>query len=368
LSIDFAAFPSQVHIMRPAIGILAGAIALVIFALPLAAQDVTDDYPQLRRQLAPGVLTVIPPEPLPHETFQGPMPIVELQDRAELQWGAPEFPEGRPHFTSPSQTLQEMAKEVFFRREIWNLEFAFKPMRLIEVDIPQPDGRLQRKLIWYMVYRITYRGGDLRPSEEVEEVGSGAYQTSRVRYPEMERVNYEYRRFFPHFVLETRQYDKEYLDRVIPAAKMPILLREFPSGEPGVPELPPEKFYNSVEMTQVRIPRSDERTERSVWGFVTWEDVDPRIDFFSLYVRGLTNAFRFEDAEGPYRPEDPPGAGRTFEHKTLQLNFYRPGDHIIQDERQFRFGIPVVADQQQQERILDMYGVEERVDHLWVYR
>ena len=39
----------------------------------------------------------------------------------------------------------------------------------------------------------------------------------------------------------------------------------------------------------------------------TW--IDPRIDFFSVFVGGLTNAFQFEDVPGGFKPGDPPGTG-----------------------------------------------------------
>ena len=70
---------------------------------------------------------------------------------------------GEPHYDPRTRTLVQMAKEVILRREIYCLEFSFKPLRHIYVDIPRPDGKMQRKLVWYMVYRVRYRGGELRP-------------------------------------------------------------------------------------------------------------------------------------------------------------------------------------------------------------
>ena len=100
-------------------------------------------------------------------------------------------------------------------------------------------------------------------------------------------------------------------------------------------------LLNSVEMAEQPIPVSDGRIDRGVWGVATWADIDPRIDFFSVYVGGLTNAYRWEDPAGAYKPGDPPGKGRQFARKTLQLNFWRPGDEILQDEREIRFGVPL---------------------------
>ena len=41
-------------------------------------------------------------------------------------------------------------------------------MRMIWVDIPQPDGFMQRKLIWYMVYSVTNPGKIMHPVEDVQ--------------------------------------------------------------------------------------------------------------------------------------------------------------------------------------------------------
>ena len=105
-----------------------------------------------------------------------------------------------------------------------------------------------------------------------------------------------------------------------------------------------------------------------MWGVVTWEDVDPRIDFFSVYIRGLTNAFEFVDPPGAYRAGQPPGSGRLFTYKTLQLNFWRPGDSVLEHEGEIRYGVPVDTDPNAQAYVLDAFGLTERLDHLWIYR
>ncbi|MCA9142960.1 MAG: hypothetical protein KDB05_09245 [Planctomycetales bacterium] len=295
------------------------------------------------RPLAPGVLTVIPTATEEGETFNGPLPLVEVVTGIpDLDW--------TPNYTPKTNTLQEIAKQVVLRRTIWDLEFAFKPLRMIEVDVPQPTGNMQRKLIWYMVYRVSNRGLALNPTESVDSFGHRTYT--------IEKVNYPTRRFFPHFVLESREYQKSYLDRIIPAAQLAIQKRE----DPGT------KLLNSIEMTRVQIPLSDERIERGIWGVVTWEDIDPRLDFFSVYIRGLTNAFEFVDPPGAYRAGQPPGSGRVYNYKTLQLNFWRPGDSVLEHEREVRYGVPVDSDPVLQAHILDAFGLPERLDHLWIYR
>ena len=296
------------------------------------------------RVLAPGVLTVVPPSQENEETFSGPRPLTEIVNGLPgLDW--------TPNYTAKSETLLEKSRVVVFRRPVWNLEFAFKPMRLIQADVIQPTGKMQRKLIWYIVYRITNRGHALRPKGSEDQWGHVTYDS--------ERVNYQTRRFFPQLVLASHEYGKEYLDRpTLLTAQRMIQRRE----SPGV------KLHNSVEITKVPIPLSDERTQRSVWGVAMWEDVDPRIDFFSVYVDGLTNAFLFNDQEAALKAGDPPGTGRTYVHKNLQLNFWRPGDTVMEHEREIRFGIPADSNPGRQKEFLDKYGIDRRLDYLWVYR
>ena len=309
------------------------------------------------RRLAAGVLKVIPTDPLEGETISGPLPLVELTvGRKDLAW------KPVPNLTEVSNTLLHKAARVTLRRAIWNLEFAFKPMRMIEVDVPQPSGKMQRKKLWYLVYRVKYSGNELTP----KAVKDPKWELST--FPTTGSVSNPGRRFFPQLVLRSHEHKKSYLDRVIPAAKLPILQREFPSKKPGKTTLTPEELHNSVQIFSRTIPLSTERIDRSVWGFATWQDVDPRTDYVSVYVNGLTNAFRFQDPDGAYKAGDKPGTGRTFAFKTLQLNFWRPGDTEMENEEEIRYGIPVEEMPAEQKRVFGLYGVKERVDHLWIYR
>ena len=321
--------------MRPLLLLLVAGVLLAGTAEPSCGQQ--------SRPLAPGVLTVIAPEQQKEETFSGPQPVVEIVNgMSELDW--------TPHFDPKSDTILERARNVIFHRNIWSLEFAFKPARMIQVDIPQPSGKMQRKLIWYMVYRVRNTGYAMQPQPTQDRWRQTLY--------DVRAVNYQTRRFFPHLVLYSHEYKKEYLDRVIPAAQAAVQRRE----DPGV------KLYNSVEITRVAIPLSDGRLSRSVWGVATWEDVDPRIDFFSVFVRGLTNAYQFEDPEGAYKPGDAPGTGRVYRFKNLQLNFWRPGDSVLEHEREIKFGVPIDANAALQQRILERYDLPRRLDHRWVFR
>lgn len=318
------------------------AAMLVVGSAPCGAQQPRKDAStQEQTAFAPGVVTVIPPAVDPKETFDGPLTLQTFLDaHPEIEWSAAHFKDKTPHFDPRTRTLVEMAKQVILRREVYCLEFSFKPLRQIYIDLPRSDGRLQRKLVWYMVYRVRYRGGDLRPA--AEKVGDAPV------YKRIESVSYESRRFFPMLMLSNHVTGKEYLDTILPSTTATIARREQITAP----------LYNSINITRVKVPRSSDPAAPGVWGVATWVDVDPALDFVSVNVTGLTNAFQ-QDGEGDAAP---------YRRKALQLNFYRPGDSVLATEDRIRFGVPAFEDKEQQRYILAQYGLTERLDYQWIFR
>ena len=133
--------------------VVAAWLAYVSLGLALAAQDLAPVVTP-GTQFAPGVLTTIPPGLEPADT-------VNVHDMVEIR--ANQQLRHTPNLLSESRTLFEMAKDVEFRQNIWCLEFSFKPLRMLAVDLPQASGKMQRKLIWYMVYRVRNTGAGLAP-------------------------------------------------------------------------------------------------------------------------------------------------------------------------------------------------------------
>ena len=332
--------------------------ALTVFGFVLGIPSAqADDPPAKARVFAPGVITVIPPEHEISETFAGPQPFLEIVKGSKAE-------DWTPNYTPKTETLLEKAQNVTFRRPIWHLEFAFKPLRRVYVDIPLPAGRMQRKLIWYMVYRVKNTGGDWKPQEKDLDLEREAREEFKPKFVEVERANTEKLRFHPQFafrgqVQEGQNYvTKEYLDRIIPAANEIISERE----RVGV------TLYNTVEMSAQPIELSTEKVDRSVWGVVTWEDIDPRIDYFSLFVGGLTNAYKFKDYPDQFSANSAPTSARRFAYKTLQLNFWRAGDSVLEHEEEVRFGARIDPDPAKQAAILKHYSISKPLDYLWLYR
>jgi len=281
-------------------------------------------------------VTTIPPVLVPEETVSQ-HEMMEITSDDGLAW--------TPKLSPITSTLYDQAKSVRFGREIWGLEFSFKPLRIIDVTLRQPNGQTERKVIWYLVYRVKNNGERLRPVESEE----GDFT---VEPAEPKRVE-----FSPHFVLEGQDVDaagkkvyKAYLDRMIPHVIETIRLRELP-GRP---------LFTTAQMSRTPLEVSTEAEDKSLWGVAVWEDIDPEIDFFSIYVSGLTNAYTWTDPPGAYQKGDPAGKGRRFVGKRLQLNFWRPGDEYLQSETEIRFGVPEGRE--------SLYGVDSGVAYRWLFR
>ncbi len=283
-------------------------------------------FSQQMPKLAPGVLKTIPATPLDEETVTGPRPLHAIADKA---------PGWQPHFSPENETLAALSTHVTFRRAVWQLEFSFKPMRMLVVDLP--DGSIQR--IWYLLYKVTNTGGYIKSVAEADEFGNDRFRTARGKRTE---------RFFPLFVLRSHEFDKSYADHLIAGAVQRIHAIEI--KDPRV------QLHDSVSITRVPLKTSSETMDRGVWAVATWPAVERRTDFFSVYVQGLSNAYRWEDGDG----KQP-----LLTFKTLQLNFWRPGDAAFENEKEFRYGLPSLSGDQS--GTLSMYGLTEPAEFTWVF-
>ncbi len=363
-------------------GALLYAVAAIV---ALAAANAMAQAPAARRappagfrKLAPGVETTIPAAVDPHDTVNYHS-IVELLGNGvvkDLDW--------TPNYTSPTKTLKALATDRPFRTTAWYLQFIFKPLRLIEVELPNSKGRLERKVVWYMVYRVKNVGGHLQPVDKPQ--GDDPLPSA----PEVQVVDDPGQpiHFFPHFSLEAEIEGKKmvYADQLLPAAVDAIRKREDPN----------RPLLNSVNIGAQPIKLSTATEDNSVWGVATWIDVDPRIDFFSIYITGLTNAYRWTDgvpgagaktvqpanAGGKGGPIDDAiakaAADRQYKHKTLQLNFWRPGDEFVLMEGEIHMGAPadrvhkhVDPDAEQpagDEKDASGRNWEKIIDYRWIFR
>ncbi len=387
-------------------------------AAPIRAQE--------PRQPAPGVMTTIRPFINYSETFQ---------------WS--DIPEIVAEAQGEDDNSFDWARNVYFSKEVWCLQFSFKPIRFIPIDFPNENGQMDRKIVWYMVYSVTNTGqfvgsgvssakeyevdntvsvilrqeGEYDGSDEHAEIVSGQnlndvyspgyrgveavtherksnnldgiYVINDIDYlngtSQLMQVNegeardgvktYELQplgepkpltdgekkltdeeikargtvRFIPRFVLtsenligpldyekgadglygaqDTQRTAKAWDDQFLPLALTRIAALEDP---------------NQTYQTSVSFPTIDIAPGETYWGIVTWTDIDPRVNNFTVYLSGLTNALRWsDDAAAAYNKENEvPLIGRKVMRKTLKLNFFRPGDVNIQPESKVYFGVP----------------------------
>ena len=303
------------------------AVSLLGFARsPVSAQEVG-----LPKRLAPGVLRVVGPELSPIDAGGRVEPLPDLKVTPY-----------QPGTIPLADTLSTRASDIVLRRDIWGVEFAYKPLRMIEVDVPQASGKMQRKVVWYLVFRVRF-DGQVMANLPSSTGGANEIETALTS---VERSSIDEIRLFPTLSLTAAVIDpitgdptyKEYLDRVMPTAISQI--RE--SEDPNQP------LASTVSISAEPIyRRGDANFEvgKEYWGVATWEDVDPRSDYVSIQIAGLTNAFEVEHSP----------TGKRFRYKTLQLNFYRPGDEIDETKDRIRPGIPLVDDPREQLDLCRLY-------------
>ena len=243
-----------------AIGLAAAALLATNMLLPtnIWAQSSQSSDPAAR-QLAPGVLTVVEVQSQEEETLSGPRPLVELVQQA---------PDWKPNFTPQNETLLELSKNATIRRTIWQFEFAFKPMRLIFLDVPTRQGGTRQQAVWYLLYQIRNKGNHLRPTAKKDKFGNDVMG--------VESVDHDLS-FVPQFALQIHgeidgrpASSRMIPDRVIPAAVRRIHRIEIRDRK--------TRLHNSVDISAISVAASSETMDRGVWGVATWPDVDPRAD------------------------------------------------------------------------------------------
>ena len=264
-------------------------------------------------------LTVIPPDQSVDDVSQK----ANLHELAQGRGGAWD-----PSHAPSHETLIGLASDRQFLRDIWCLEFAHRPPRIIEVEVPGENLEIQKERVWYLLYRVRNIAVD-----ENADVASGlGGSTRQVVFEKDEEGNDDLTRpttkfvnqsihFEPHFVFETHEAlsrdeglleHQDHLDRLVSLAIVPISRRE---------KIHPDMLYDSVSISERPIQPGEER-----WGVAIWQDIDPRIDFFTVFIYGLTNSIRWRhDAEFETDLEHAPEYERR-ELECLRLDFYHPGD------------------------------------------
>jgi hypothetical protein len=163
---------------------------------------------------------------------------------------------------------------------IWLLDFAYKPLRIKTVELPN-KGRRQ---LHYLYFKVVNRTG----------------------LPRM---------FVPQFIMVNEKGEK-FEDNVVPQAVPAIQARE----DPTIPLL------GAVNIMGVIPPSTKPDVDDAVYGVAVWEKWDPKADRFSIYVRGLSDGYKEVPGPSDGKP--------VVKYKALRIDFIRRGDehHLSETE------------------------------------
>jgi len=248
--------PSRRHFLSAAVGVLGTSWGIA------RGQDPKGDFP--------------PPEPIPPVTLGPTLKTHPIRRNAQ---GFINGVNGQAVFNERWIDASVLPRD---KQGIWVLDFAYKPLRIITVDIPGKG----RRDVHYLYYQVVNKTGQ----------------------PRM---------FVPQFTLVT-DTGKRYEDTVLPQAVKKIQNREDPSIQ---------NLYGAVDIMGVIPPSNKQGVDDAVFGVAVWEGVDPRADKLTIFVRGLSDGQR-ED------PSPDAGGKPVVRYKALQLNFIRRGDQFGQHERE----------------------------------
>ena len=186
--------------------------------------------------------------------------------------------------------------------DLWVLDFHYKPMRMIAVELTDPKTKKKKlEYVWYIVYRAFHhkletKGKDNPPVNDFDQP---------VAPPQ----------FIPEATLVVTDTDKNeiFSDQVIPEALVAINKRE--KG----------KYKSTVSIVgpvpQVSEPGSDD--EVALEGVFMWRGIDPDANRYTVYLTGFSNSIRKVDG--------PDGAPVT-QTKTIMQKYWRRGDRFDQHE------------------------------------
>ncbi|MCA8984310.1 MAG: hypothetical protein R3C12_03335 [Planctomycetaceae bacterium] len=196
---------------------------------------------------------------------------------------------------------------------LWVMDVDLKPLRVIWVDIKDPrTGMVQPELFYYICYRAVNRPIEVPSTRSTEPVN----QLDREPGPPV---------FIPELTLIGMDAEEPavFVDQIIPEVQAAINLKER------------RKFKNSVTIAgPIPAPSTDAPgEENALYGLAIFRGVDPAIDHFMLYLSGFSNGYKVGQG-----PDGEPLLMR----KTIQQQFWRPGDKFDTQSREFRVqGEPV---------------------------
>jgi len=235
------------------------------------------------------------------------MKISVLTLLAVLMTAVPAVAQPTEGFTQRVQAVTS-GEERSRQSSLWVMEVDLKPLRLIWVDMKDPQtGETQPELFYYICYRAVNRpllqpsAGDSDPLNRIDpEPGPPIF------IPELT------------LVADDADTNEVFVDQILPKVQAAINRKER------------RTYKNSVTIAGP-VPEATEEApndENALYGVAIFRGVDPDYDLFTLYLSGFSNGY--EVIEGP-NGED------VMQRKTIVQKFWRPGDKFDPASLEFRF-------------------------------
>jgi hypothetical protein len=198
-------------------------------------------------------------------------------------------------------------EELRGQSDLWALDVALKPMRMVFVPITNPrTGAKSSEVVWYLVYKIVHR-----PLAQKADAADSA--PVNVEDPPPPPT------FAPKATLVTEDRDghKAIVDSVIPEALQEILTRE---------ELP---LKSSVQIAGPlpKLTPADSKKDNAEYGVFMFRGVNPRTTAFSVYLSGFSNAYKVG--------KDDAGKDLVL-RRTIAVPYRRLADEYDQFEKEIR--------------------------------
>jgi hypothetical protein len=192
--------------------------------------------------------------------------------------------EARKEFPLVAQ-VAPTGEELSSQTRMWIMEVHFKPMRMIAVPLTNPEtGKQQIENVWYIVYKAINR-----PLPYKVDMTN----TASVNDDDQEPIP---QLFVPVFTLRTdditggQAVQKTYHDVILPEAQVAIIRREG------------RAYRNSVEIIQaVPAPTPEDQGDAgAIYGVAMFRGVDRATDYFSVYMAGFSNGYRYVNIAGDF--------------------------------------------------------------------
>ncbi len=199
---------------------------------------------------------------------------------------------------------QFTGEELRYQQDLWAVEVAVKPMRMVYVQVRNPKtGEKSSEMVWYLVYKIVNR--------PVAHLGT----------PDTDPVNVEDapppRIFSPKatLVYDDRDLHGAVVDSIVPEALQAILAREG------------RDLKTAVQITGPLPPvtPADAKKENAEYGVFMFRGVNPRTTTFSVYLSGFSNAYKTGKVESGQTP---------ILRRTIVIPYRRPADEYDQFEKE----------------------------------